>query len=100
MKAAYPFWETRPLEVRERIEAGDYSLVYEWLKHPRSSSSPFSASEVLAILGDNGETDAIKLQELLAEAQKRVDHDARQPLRVQLETDFLETYTFEPAVWY
>lgn len=97
IKEAYPNKDL--IRVRELMEQGSYSGVYESLRHPRFSREEFSAERILALVDDGGRLIPEKFTALMAEATEEAATQAREALRVQLEEDFLESYEFEPARW-
>jgi hypothetical protein len=99
MKAAYPHWVRRPLEVRGLMEAGKYSEVYEWLCDTHCSAACFSAEQLLSTIDENGQLVTDKFNQLITQAREAIALAAREPLREQLEADFSESYDFEPA-WF
>ena len=99
MKDAYPDWNVESTRVRELMDAGNYTRVYEWIRHVDSGYEQFSPNEVLEILGKDGKPNMDQLLKLTTRAKEILEKVKREPLRRQLANDFRESYDFVPASW-
>jgi hypothetical protein len=97
-KVAFPHWVKRSLEVREWMEAEDYSRVYYWLSNGglHYSYPMFSSESILEILDENDHPIQEKLTKLIMEAREITANEALEPVRRQLAVDFRKTFDFVP----